>query len=37
MNWTIWIILVTFGSIFLLFLMSCLGVAKQADEKIERY
>jgi len=37
MSWTIWTILISFCCVFMVFLMSCLEVAKQADEKNEQF
>ncbi len=37
MSWTIWTILIAFGFFFMVFLMSCLGISKQADERIDQF
>ncbi len=36
MSWILWAMLLSFGCIFLVFLMSCLWIAKAADEKIDQ-
>ena len=37
MSWILWIILLSLGCIFVVFLMSCLWIAKEADEKIDQF
>lgn len=34
MSWVLWTILLSFGCIFIVFLMSCFWIAKDADEKL---
>ncbi len=36
MSWILWAMLLSFGCIFLVFLMSCLWIAKDADENIDQ-
>lgn len=36
MSWILWTILISCGCVFIVFLMSCLNLAKQADEKIDK-
>lgn len=37
MGWILWTLLISFGCFFIIFLMSCLNIAKQADEKIDQF
>jgi len=37
MSWFLWTLLISFGCMFVVFLMSCLWIAKQADEKIDQF
>ncbi len=37
MSWILWTMLLSFGCIFIVFLMSCLWIAKEADEKIDQF
>jgi hypothetical protein len=36
MSWILWTILLSCGCIYIVFLVSCLWVAKEADEKIDQ-
>ena len=36
MNWILWTILLSCGYIYIVFLVSCLWIAKEADEKIDQ-
>ncbi len=36
MSWMLWTILLSCGCIYLVFLASCLWIAKEADEKIDQ-
>lgn len=36
MNWILWTILLSCGCIYVVFLVSCLLIAKDADEKFDR-
>ena len=37
MSWILWTILLSLGCIFVVFLLACLWVAKEADEKIDQF
>jgi len=37
MSWILWTMLLSVGCIFVVFLMSCLMIAKEADEKIDQF
>ncbi len=37
MSWILWTILLSCGCIYIVFLVSCLWIAKEADEKIDQF
>lgn len=37
MGWILWTLLISFGCFYIIFLISCLNIAKQADEKIDQF
>ncbi len=37
MSWILWAVLLSSGCVFIVFLMSCLRIAKEADERVDQF